>query len=117
MWATYKERLKQFSERLVEAQKPVRLIDGVKWDTKVIEDVRKSRYKELPKVDVAYYEKLPLAFDPEAKIAEFQTIIDDLTQDLGIDDPLGRILIDSSREFQDLCRMLEARGKPEFYQL
>jgi uncharacterized protein (TIGR02421 family) len=115
MWATYKERLKQFSERLVEVQKPVRLIDGVKWDATVLEEVRKSKYKELPKVDLAYYDTLPLGFDPAAKIAEFQSIIDDLARDVGVDDAMGRILIDSAREFQDLCRMLSLRGKPEFY--
>jgi uncharacterized protein (TIGR02421 family) len=102
---------------LVEAQKPVRLIEGVRWDPKVLEDVRKSRYKELPKVDVASYEKLPLGFEPDAKIAEFQSLIDDLHQDLGNDDPLARMLIQSAREFQDLCRMLAARGKPEFYEI
>ncbi|NDF16306.1 DUF1704 domain-containing protein, partial [bacterium] len=117
MWATYKERLKQFSERLVEAQKPVRLIDGVKWDSKVLEEVRKSKYRELPKVDAAYYDALPLSFDPAQKIAEFQSIIDDLVQDVGAEDPLGRILIHSCREFQDLVRMLGARGRPEFYEI
>ena len=34
MWATYKEKLKQMSERLVEAQKPIRLIEAVRWDQK-----------------------------------------------------------------------------------
>ncbi len=116
MWATYKEKLKMFSERLVEAQKPVRLIDGVKWDPKVLEDVRKSKLKELPKVDAAYYESLPMGYDPSQKLTEFQNIIDDLSQEIGTEDALGRILIHSCREFQDLVRMLSVRGKPEFYE-
>jgi uncharacterized protein (TIGR02421 family) len=117
MWATYKEKLRQVSERLVEAQKQVRLIEVVRWDSKVMEDVRKSKFKELPKVDVAYYENVPLGYDPEQKVAEFQGIIDDITRELGGDDPLVRILISSCREYQDLVRMLQARGKPEFYAL
>lgn len=117
MWATYKERLKSFSERLVEVQKPVRLIDGVKWDSKVLEEVRRSKYKELPKVSPEYYDALPLGFEVQGKIAEFQTLIDDLIQDLGTEDALGSILIQSAREFQDLSRMLAARGKPEFYEI
>ena len=117
MWATYKERLKHFSERLVEIQKPVRLIDGVKWDSKVLEEVKRSKYKELPKVSPEYYESLPLGFEVEAKIAEFQGLIDDLIQDIGTEDALGRILIQSAREYQDLARMLSQRGKPEFYEL
>lgn len=74
------------------------------------------KFKELPKVDVAYYDGIPLGYDPETKIAEFQSIIDDLSRELGTEDALVRILITSCREFQDLVRMLQARGKPEFYE-
>ncbi len=115
MWATYKEKLKQFSERLVEAQKQVRLLDGVKWDPKILEDVRKSRFKELPKVTAETYEKIPLGYDPEKRIQELQNIADGITSDLGAEDPLGRILLVSCHEYQDLIRMLLQRGQPGFY--
>lgn len=114
MWATYKEKLKQMSERLVEAQKQIRLIEAVRWDQKVIDDVRKSKFKELPKVN---YDDNPLGYDPDQKVAEFQGIMDDLTRELGTDDPLVRILIHSCREYQSLVRMLQNRGKPEFYEI
>lgn len=116
MWATYKEKLKALSERLVEVQKPVRLIDAIKWDAKILEDVRKSKFKELPKVDASYYEKNTFGYEPAAKIAEFQGIIDEITQEIGSEDPLCKILIHSCREYQDLVGMLSARGKPEFYE-
>jgi uncharacterized protein (TIGR02421 family) len=115
MWATYKEKLKQFSERLVEAQKQVRLIDAVKWDPKILEDVRKSKYRELPKVNVETYEGIPLGYDPDQKIQELDDIVGDMTRDIGPEDPLVRILISSCREYQDLLRMLKVRGRPEFY--
>jgi uncharacterized protein (TIGR02421 family) len=67
-------------------------------------------------VDAAYYEALPLGYDPEQKIAEFQRIIDEIAQEVGTEDSLGRILIQSCREFQDLVRMLSMRGRPEFYE-
>lgn len=114
MWATYKEKLKQMSERLVEAQKQIRLIEAVRWDQKVIDEVRKSKFKELPKVN---YDDNPLGYDPDQKVAEFQGIMDDLTRELGTDDPLVRILIHSCREYQSLVRMLQNRGKPEFYEI
>lgn len=114
MWATYKEKLKQMSERLVEAQKQIRLIEAVRWDQKVIDEVRKSKFKELPKVN---YDDNPLGYDPDQKVAEFQGIMDDLTRELGTDDPLVRILIHSCREYQNLVRMLQNRGKPEFYEI
>jgi uncharacterized protein (TIGR02421 family) len=114
MWATYKEKLKQMSERLVEAQRQIRVIDAVRWDQKVLEDVRRSKFKELPKVD---YEGTPLGYDPDQKVSEFQEIIDDLTRELGTEDALVRILLDSCREYQSLVRMLQNRGKPEFYEI
>ncbi len=114
MWSTYKEKLKQMSERLVEAQRQVRLIDAVRWDQGVLEAVRKSKFKELPKVD---YGNLPLGYDPEQKVEEFQSIIDDVTNEMGSEDHLVRILIDSCREYQSLVRMLQSRGMPEFYEI
>ncbi len=116
MWATYKEKLKALSERLVEVQKPVRLIDSIKWDSKTLDDVRRSKFKELPKVDAAYYEKLSFGYDPVTKIAEFQSIIDEVQTEIGSEDALARILVHSCREYQDLVNMLSVRGKPEFYE-
>lgn len=115
MWATYKEKLKDFSERIIEAQRQIRLLEAIRWDPKVIEDVRKSKYKELPKVDVDTYEKISLGYDPDKKIEEFQSISDDLVKDLGPEDPLVKILLSTCSEYQDLLRMLKVRGKPEFY--
>lgn len=112
---TYKEKLKQFSERLVEAQRQVRLLEAVKWDPQIIEDVRKSKFKELPKVNVETYENISLGYDPNAKIEELQKIANDLVSDIGPEDSLVRILIASCHEYQDLLRMLQVRGKPEFY--
>lgn len=113
---TYKEKLKQFSERLIEAQKQVRLLEAVRWDPRVVEEVRKSKYKELPKVDVSTYEENGLGYDPDLKIAELQSIADDLVNEIGPEDSLVKILLESCRDYQDLLRMLKVRGKPEFYE-
>lgn len=117
MWATYKEKLKQFSERLLEAQKQIRMLEAVRWEPKVLDDVRKSGFKELPKVDADSYAAIPLGYDPEKRIEEFQSIAKDLTEEFGGDDALAKILISSCEQFQDLIRMLQARGKPEFHRL
>jgi uncharacterized protein (TIGR02421 family) len=116
MWATYKEKLKQISERIVEAQKPIRLLDAVRWDPKVLEDVRKSKFKELPKVDADTYAAIPLGYEPEKKLEELQGIGDEILQDFGPDDALGKILLSGCEQYQDLIRMLQFRGKPEFYE-
>jgi len=115
MWATYKEKLKKLSERLAEAQKQVRLLDAIRWEPRILEEVRKSGFRELPKADTAYYEKTPIPYDPEAKLKELQEIHDDLVREIGAEDALAKILIAGCLECQDLVRMLQVRGKPEFY--
>lgn len=117
MWVTYKEKLKSYSLRLIEAQKPVRLLDAIRWDSKVLEDVKKARYKELPKVTPETYENNPLGFKVEDKIQELQVLIDDIRREIGEEDSLAAILIASCREYQDVARMLGCRGKPEFYDI
>ncbi len=115
MWATYKEKLKLFSERLLEAQKQIRLLEAVRWDPKVLEEVKRSHYKELPKVSPETYDSIPLGYDPNAKIAEFQNLIVELKNEIGVEDSIAKILLSSCEEYQDLLRMLQVRGKPEFY--
>jgi uncharacterized protein (TIGR02421 family) len=116
MWSTYKEKLKQHSERLVEAQKQIRILEAIKWDSKILEDVRKSKYKELPKVYGDFYDKIPFPFDPEKRIQELGDVCQGISADIGSEDPIGKILLSSAREYQDLVRMLQNRGKSEFYE-
>lgn len=117
MWVTYKEKLKVFSSRMVDAQKPVRLLDAIRWNPKLIEDVKRTRYRELPKITEQSYLIQQPSFDPLKKIEEFQAIIDDVTREIGVEDALASILVTTCREYQDVVRMIMARGTQEFYQL
>ncbi len=116
MWSTYKEKLKHHSERLVEAHRQIRVLDTLKWEPKILEDVRKSKYKELPKVLDNYYDQSPFPFDPEKRIEDLEEVCSGIITDIGSEDPMGKILLASAREYQDLVRMLQNRGKPEFYE-
>ena len=69
-WRSYKERLARLAQRLVDAQRPIRILNAVKWEPSVFERFRDSRWKNLPPVDAEYYARLPLGFDPDATIAE-----------------------------------------------
>jgi uncharacterized protein (TIGR02421 family) len=117
MWVTYKEKLKNLSTRLVEAQRPIRLLDAIRWDPQIFEEVRRTKYKELPKVDAAYYERAGFGFDPIKKIEELEAIVKDAESEIGAHDPLAAILVATCREYQELVRMLQLRGKKEFYDL
>ncbi|MCO5144333.1 MAG: flavohemoglobin expression-modulating QEGLA motif protein [Oligoflexia bacterium] len=116
MWTTYKEKLKDFSERLIDAQKQIRIIDALKWDPKIIEAVQKSKFKELPKVDVSTYQSLPVEYDFKKKDEELSALIEDIQNDLGTQDALAKILLTTCREYQTVLKMLQNRGKKEFYE-
>src|SRR4051812_32504218 len=50
-WRSYKEVVSQLATRIVEAQRPIRVLNAIRWDDSVEDQLRKSRYKEMPKVD------------------------------------------------------------------
>lgn len=116
-WTSYKEKIRQLSSRLVEAQRPIRVRDSIKWDDALEAQVLASKFKQLPDVGPQYYaEYRPLPYSPETKIEEFATIAREVEQAIG-DDPIGAILIRNCRQYMQVVRMLEARGTLEFYRI
>jgi uncharacterized protein (TIGR02421 family) len=116
MWVSYKEKIKTLSDRIVEAQKPIRVLDSVKWDTKIEEEFFAAKGKSLPNVNADTYKRVSLGFDPSKKIAELDEIGADIDRTLGVTDDIGRILKSMTEEYADLARMLGARGTKEFYE-
>lgn len=111
---TYRATIRNLSDRIVEAQQPIRILDAVKWDESVERAFFQKRCKELPPVDAAYYEQRPLPFDPVQKRHEFHEIERDIDHQLGEYSPVGHIMRRMCREYQMVVRLLEARGKPDF---
>lgn len=116
VWTTYKEKVKRLSEMVVDAQRPIRILDAIKWPPAADEQLRKSKFKEMPKIDQAFYEKQTLGFDPEKKLQEFDEIIATVKSQLGNDDELGKKIIINCNQYQDVTRMLVARGTKQFYE-
>ncbi len=114
-WRSYKEVVSQLAQRIVDAQRPIRVLQSIRWDNTIEEQFFKTRARELPKVDANYYESVDLAFDPKAKITEFEEIARDVDRDLGETDAVGRIMLSTALEYRDVVKMLEARGTPLFY--
>jgi uncharacterized protein (TIGR02421 family) len=110
----YQLTVRALSERIVEAQNPIRVLDAVKWDDQVRADFLKHKGRRLPAVDRAYYEGRPLAFDAGEKKLEFQNIERDITRQLGQFSPVGQIMRRMCREYRMVIRMLEARGTADF---
>ena len=77
-WTTYKEKIARLSHRIVELQKPVRILDSIKWDHSIEAALRKSNFKELPSVGPEYYERNTLGFDPAGRLDDFRDLVEDI---------------------------------------
>jgi len=117
-WTSYKEKVRLLSDRLVEAQRPIRIRDAIKWDDRFEAQVIASKFRELPQIGPDYYVSArPLPYDPAAKIAEFEEIKRDVERLIGGEDAIGGILIRNCSEYQEVVRMLGVRGTPQFYEI
>ncbi|HMJ16537.1 MAG TPA: flavohemoglobin expression-modulating QEGLA motif protein [Polyangiaceae bacterium] len=116
-WRSYKERVSVLAQRLVEAQRPLRVLNAIKWPADVFERFSASSFREMPRVGPQEYERLTLGFDPRAKVDEFRDIELSVASELGSGDAIGRILSHSAREYASVVEMLKARGTPRFYEL
>lgn len=111
----YREQIKALSDRIVQAQQPIRVLDAINWDDSVRQEFLASGCKKLPVVDAVYYrEYRPLSFEPAEKKREFHDIERDLIRKLGQLNPLSLIMRRICREYQMVVRMLESRGTPDF---
>lgn len=113
----YHKTIRTLSDKLVEAQRPIRLLDAIKWGPEVKENFFKHKFKRLPNVDVEYYHKNTLAFDPEKKNEEFYEIERQVRSKLGQFSAVGNIMQRMCREYRELVRMINLRGQPEFSKL
>jgi uncharacterized protein (TIGR02421 family) len=111
---SYQTMIRTLSDRLVEAQRPIRILDAIKWDDEVERRFFEQGAKELPAVTRQYYESRPLPFDPERKLLELHEIERDIRRQLGEFNPPGQIMSRMIREYEQVVEMLVARGTPRF---
>jgi uncharacterized protein (TIGR02421 family) len=110
-WRSYKEILAALAQRVLDAQRPIRILQSLRWEADVEEQFFRDRQRSLPKVTYA----ADLGFDPETKIREIEGILRDVERDLGPADRLGGILRATAEEYRESVKMLTARGTREFY--
>lgn len=51
----YLSTVRELSDRMVEAQRPIRILDTIKWHADIRESFFASGCRELPTVDADYY--------------------------------------------------------------
>src|SRR5687767_5980961 len=112
--ATYADRVRTLSERVVAAQKGIRVLDAIKWGEDVQAAFFASDCRELPRVDATYYQRSPLAFDPADARAAFREIQRDIAAQLGRVNSVGQLMDRMCDEYLEVLDLLLARGTPAF---
>ena len=110
----YQLVIRSLSDRIVDAQAPIRVLDAIKWDDNIRAQFFRDGCRKLPDVGPDYYKGRPLSFDPAERLQVFQDIERDITRQLGTFNPVGQIMRRMCREYRMVLRMIEGRGTAEF---
>jgi uncharacterized protein (TIGR02421 family) len=113
----YEQTVRHLSDRLVEAQRAVRVLDAVQWDGQIEHVFFAKGERELPPVTAETYAARPLRFDPGEKSRELRTIERDCRRLLGRDDPASVLLRRRCRQYRRAVAMLVSRGTTAFASL
>src|ERR1700730_17966193 len=100
--SAYESLVRCLSERLVEAQRPIRILDAIKWDDDVERAFFAAGGRELPPVTPDYYARRALPFDPDAKRHELHGLERDLRRQLGEYNAPGQIMARMCQEYREV---------------
>jgi uncharacterized protein (TIGR02421 family) len=103
-----KEYLRSLCDRIVHAQKPIRVLRAINWDPHVHERFFKAGARELPRPEYP-----PLGFSLRDKRRELRDLRAQIRGRNPVEDALRR----RCDEFVILAEMLAARGTRRFYEL
>jgi len=103
-----KEYLRQISDRIIAAQRPIKVLRAINWGPAVHARFFKHHARELPRPEYS-----PLGFEPGAKIKELRTIRRSIRGRNRVEELLRK----RCDEFILLVRMLAARGTRRFYEI
>src|SRR5438045_397251 len=112
--SAYESLVRSLSDRLVEAQRPIRILDAIKWDDETERAFFAGGCRELPPITRDYYVSRPLPFEPEQKLHEFHLIERDIRRRLGEYNAPGQIMARMCQEYRDVVHLLTHRGTRAF---
>ena len=110
----YHRTIRLLSDRIVEAQRPIRILDACKWDDRIEEEFFAKGCKELPAVTKETYAETPLDFDMDEKNREFYEIERDIRRELGTLNACGTMMLRACKEYRVVLSLLALRGTPDF---
>jgi uncharacterized protein (TIGR02421 family) len=112
-WRSYKEILARLAQRVLEAQRPIRILQAIRWPQAVEDQFLAQKSREPPTLS---YDP-DLGFDPDDKRRELKEILVDIDKELGKKDELARILRETAEQYLLVVQMLEGRGTKKFYEM
>jgi len=110
----YPARVRALSDRLVAAQRGIRILDAIKWDDGIRQAFFAAGCRELPPVDRGYYQRSALGCDAAAVREALRGLQADVASQLGRVNPAGQLMSRMCDEYLLVLEMLEARGTPGF---
>src|SRR5579872_3130071 len=111
---TAQTTVRRLSDRLVAAQRPLRILDAIRWDDDIERAFFAAGCRRQPPVTRAYYSRRPLPFNPITKRQELLDLERDIRRQLGDDHAAGRIMLRMCDEYGEVVEMLAHRGTPLF---
>lgn len=118
MLTEYHQVIHELSERIVTAQRPIRILDSLKWDDAIQAQFFHDKFKKLPQIDAEYYQRQnPIQFDPLKKIEEFYEIERSIRRTLGQYSGVGSIMQRMCREYSRVIELLMNRGTSKFTEI
>ena len=112
----YKSAVKELSDRIVSAQRPIKVLGAINWDEQVKSDFFAAGFKEQPKVDRDYYLRREIRLDPDETRRELIQIEADVASRLGLS-PAGTLMRFMCEQFRLTVDMIERRGTPGFSEI
>jgi uncharacterized protein (TIGR02421 family) len=109
---TYREVVRELSDRLQQLQKPIAVLSALTWPKEVEEAFFAADATRQPEVTRETYR--PLRYDPDQLIRAFEDLHADVRNQLGRFNPVGELLTLRCVEWRETLGMLAARGTEDF---
>jgi uncharacterized protein (TIGR02421 family) len=113
----YRGTIRELSDRIVEAQRPIKVLGAINWDDRIKEEFFAAGFKEQPKVGLDYYLSREMRLDPDQTRDQLLAIETDVATELGSLSAAGKLMRFMCEQFRLTVDMIEARGTTRFSEL
>lgn len=111
---TDREVVRELSDRIVHAQKPIKVLGAINWDDNIKKRFFDSGFTEQPAVDRDYYQSRPIRLNADKTRAELVDIEAEVERKLAPDYPAAQLMLFMCRQFEMTVDMIESRGTTRF---